>query len=117
MVKKKMHKIKRLSGDDIVHIIIGIIVIVVLVISGISFVSNLLNEIDEGIVVNKEYYPAHTSTRTTKIDGEKVYLPKYVPDKYYLTIEGEKNGKTVQYRFRATAIEYDRYSVGEYYKR
>lgn len=113
----KMHKIKKLTGDDIFHIAVGIIAVVVLIVSGISFVGNMLNEISEGTVVDKEFYPAHTTTRTTTIDGETVYLPEYVPDKYYLTIEGEKNGKAVEYRFRATALEYDRYSVGDYYKR
>lgn len=83
--------------------ILGGILIGVLIIFGIftawECLSNESNKISSGTVCYKEYKHGHDN----------------LPGKCYLTIEGEKNGKWVTYRFAVPDTEYVKYNVGDTY--
>lgn len=79
--------------------------IVVIIVALASYIANAVNKIDEGIVVDKDYNAACSLSGT------------YYPEEYILTIEGEKNGTTVQYKFEVPETEYVYYDIGDYYSR
>lgn len=86
-----------------VLIIIAVIILIGAVIAGM--VINETNRLSEGCIVDKQYNPARF------IDGT------YYPTTYRFTIAGKKNGKSVRYSFLVTKNEYDRYKIGDWYKR
>lgn len=76
-------------------------------------VQNEMNEIDSGIIVDKDYTTGYTSYSSDKNGGHAYSTPA----KFKFTIEGEKDGETVQYTFEVTEEEYQRYKIGDYYER
>lgn len=84
--------------DIIMNILIGIVIFVV-AIGLIGGISNEMNEISAGIIIDRYV--------DTGIGGTA----------HYLTIEGPLNGKTVNYCFEVTEEEYGRYKIGDYYER
>lgn len=82
----------------ITSILIGIVVLAV-AIGLIGKISNEMNEISAGFIIDR--------CVNTGIGGTACYL----------TIEGSLNGKTVNYRFEVTEEEYCRYKIGDYYER
>lgn len=107
---------KTTKPDIIEYAAYAIIVIVVFSILGtliFSAVTNNRNKIDEGTIVDKKYTEAYTHYSSDK-NGGHFYK---TPASYSFTIEGEKDGETVRYTFDVTKEEYDRYKIGDYYKR
>lgn len=106
---------------DNCDVIIGVIALFALIVVTLVIVSagasNAMNRINEGVVIDKQYYSSYTTTNRTTVDGKTVITPRYVPEKYYFTIEGEKNGEVVQYSFKVTAEEYNDYHIGDYYRK
>lgn len=99
-----------------VFVIALTVIFVVIFIHGA--VVNESNEISEGIVVDKYYSAAYSSTenrRTSK--GLTIPVTKYHPATYQFKIRGDKNGETVEYVFAVTESEYNAYKIGDYYKR
>ena len=86
-----------------VLIIFAMIILIGAVIAGM--VINEANRLSEGIIVDKQFSPARF------IDGS------YYSSTYRFTIAGEKGGKSVRYSFSVTKDEYDRYKIGDWYKR
>ena len=82
-------------GDPIKKIIVIFIIAVGLV----GSISNEMNEISAGVIVDREV--------NTGIGGTA----------YYFTIEDRLNGKMVQYRFEVSSSEYDKYQTGDFYER
>lgn len=81
--------------------VIATIIVLILIVSVIICdIVNFSNEIDCGTVIDKH-----------------IFSRRYRGTMYRLTIEGEKNGRTVQYTFAVTEQEYDRYRIGDYYDR
>lgn len=114
---------KRFSGfvafvtDNIVNIImlaVGLLIICVFLYVGVK---NESNKINEGIIVDKSYRAAY-STTTYRSQGDlKLPVTKYHPATYHLVIEGEKDGKTVTYCFAVTEDDYKAYKIGDYYRK
>ena len=107
MIKKLK---RRLDDCDTGEVFFNIFMVVIIVFSIFaiavciaSVVSNYNNKIDSGIVIDKH----HTQTKRVG----RVYYP----ESYTLTIKGEKNGKTVEYRFHCSKDEYDSYDIGDKY--
>lgn len=96
-----------------VYAVITIVVVAILGTLIFSAVSNHRNKIDEGIIVDKQY-TAEYSHYSTDRNGGHFYR---TPASYSFTIEGEKDGEIVRYTFDVTKEEYDRYKIGDYYKR
>lgn len=95
-----------------VLIIFAVIILIGAVIAGMVInEANRLSEgiivdnLSEGIIVDKRFSPARF------IDGS------YYPSTYRFTIAGEKGDKSVRYSFSVTKDEYDRYKIGDWYKR
>lgn len=107
---------KENKGTIIECSVYAIIIIAIVGILGtliFSAVSNHRNKIDEGIIVDKQYTAEYTHYSSDK-NGGHFYK---VPDSYSFTIEGKKDGETVKYTFEVTKEEYNRYKIGDYYKR
>lgn len=95
-----------------VYIIFAVIIVAVigLVVAGCA---NEANRIDNGVIVNKRMDAGGTYYSSDKNGGR---LHSY-PATYYFTIQGEKDGKTVDYTFEVTAEEYEAYKIGDEYRR
>lgn len=97
--------IKEIIAPAIIFIVCGIIILTLI----IGIIENEKNEINEGTIVDKDFYPG--GLRTT----EKITY--YQKDRYSLTIQGEKDGMTVEYNFYVSQEEYENYKIGDYYRR
>ena len=76
---------------------------------------NESNRISEGVVVDKSYSPAYTTTHTVH-KGEQVFvIPEYHAASYSIKLEGEKDGETVTYWRSVTEQEYHQMGIGDRY--
>lgn len=78
------------------------------------------NRPTEGIVIRKDYEPAHTETvyKRVKVNDDYISVPteKVITEKYTITIKGiNKKGKEVTYSFSVPMMEYDKTEIGELY--
>lgn len=92
----------------ITEFITVLIIFVVIFLIGAVIVGLVLNEtnrLSERCIVDKQYNPARF------IDGS------YYPSTYRFTIAEEKNGKSVRYSFSVTKDDYEKYKIGDWYKR
>ena len=92
----------------ITEFITVLIIFVVIFLIGAVIVGLVLNEtnrLSERCIVGKQYNPARF------IDGS------YYPSTYRFTIAEEKNGKSVRYSFSVTKDDYEKYKIGDWYKR
>lgn len=79
-----------------------------------------VNRPTEGIIIRKDYEPAHTETvyKRVKVKDDYIRVPtdKVIPEKYVITIKGiNKKGKEVKYSFNVPANAYEKAKVGELY--
>ena len=109
-------KIKNLFGSiTVVEIVVALAILVVavlLVVAVMGAVQNEMNRISSGIIVDKNYSP---EKREYRQDKNGVISYTYSSEKYYLCIEGEKDGKTVQYWFSTSPVDYAKYNIGDNY--
>lgn len=103
VMKRLKRKLEDCDSGDVFFNILMVAVIVVLIVCIVGWIANGHNKIDSGIVIDKHHKPP---TRVGKV---------YYPASYTLTIKGEKNGKTVEYRFECSEEEYDSYDIGDKY--
>lgn len=76
------------------------------------------NKINEGVIVDKRYTAAYTSTKTYPVpENTTMPVKEYHPATYHFKIRGDKNGETVEYTFAVTENEYNAYKIGDYYKK
>ena len=95
------------KGITLVEIIVVIAMVIILGAIIIPTAINYSHKISRGEVVDKTYtaeYVTHSEERTVH------HLAKCT-----LTIEGEKNGKTVKYTFNVPESEYVMYNIGDWY--
>ena len=98
-------------------IVMCVIMFGLLVLTLVVSVSNEMNRIDAGIIVDKTYTPAHNVTHIQRSGNVSIPITRHADASYTFTIEREKDGKTVQYCFAVTEEEYNSYKIGDYYKR
>lgn len=91
------------KGLTVIEIIVAATIVIVLVAIIGGALLNEKNKISEGTVVDRIYESGYMTDNG------------YVHSKCKLTIEGEKNGKTVQYTFEVPESEYAQYQVGDHY--
>lgn len=107
MIKKLKRKLEDCDTGEVFFNILMVVIIIfsicVIAVCIASVVSNEHNKIDSGIVINKHH------TQTVRVGRV------YYPESYTLTIKGEKNGKTVEYRLDCSKDEYDSYDIGDKY--
>lgn len=84
--------------------------------TGIAWgIFNETNRISEGVVIDKSYSPAYTTTSTVH-RGERTFaVPEYHAASYSIKLQGEKDGETVTYWRNITEQEYHEVDVGDYY--
>ena len=85
-------------GNKIMNILTGMLIFVAAT-GLIGGISNEMNEISAGIIIDRYVDTGIGATA------------------YYLIIEGPLNEKTVNYRFEVSEEEYGRYKIGDYYER
>lgn len=96
-------------------IVATIAALIILAVALVCDISDANNRIIEGVVVDKQYHAAYTTTTYTGTSKARMAVPKYHPERYVFTIEGDKEGKTVQYTFDVTETQYEQYSIGDYF--
>lgn len=94
---------KKFKGFTLIELIVVIVVIGILGIIITLAIKNENNKITQGTVVSKDYTPARASSKS------------YMPETFTITIEGEKDGKIVEYTFNVPESEYAMYNVGDWY--
>jgi len=91
------------KGLTVIEIIVASVIVIVLLLIIGGALLNEKNKISEGTVVERTYVSGYMTDNG------------YVHSKCKLTIEGEKNGKIVQYTFEVPESEYAQYQVGDHY--
>ena len=91
------------KGVTVIEIIVAVTIVIVLVAIIGGALLNEKNKISEGTVVDRIYEAGYMTDNG------------YRHPKCKLTIEGEKNGKTVQYTFEVPESEYVQYQIGDHY--
>lgn len=91
------------KGLTVIEIIVAAVIVIILLLILGGALLNEKNKISEGTVVEREYESGYMTDNG------------YVHPKCKLTIEGEKNGKLVQYTFEVPESEYAQYQVGDHY--
>lgn len=94
---------KKYKGFTLIELIVVMVIIGVLCIICSLAIKNESNKISQGTVVSKDYTPARASSKS------------YIPESFTITIEGEKDGKVVEYTFNVPESEYTMYNVGDWY--
>ena len=113
-------KILNWCKEHIVEIVTDVILficIIVIIAAFIAAIKNQSNRISEGTVIDKNYTQGYTETVYRQIGNNNIPQSVYHPESYSLEIQGVKDGETVTYWFHCTAEEYERYSIGDYYKK
>lgn len=91
-----------------------IVTIAIAAILGLLITGVIINEshkISHGTVVDKQYRAAYSTVNHSKNGNYSVYHPESCK----LTIQGEKNGETVEYTFEVPESEYAMYNIGDNY--
>lgn len=94
---------KKFKGFTLIELIVVMVIIGVLCVICSLAIKNKSNKISQGTVVSKDYAPARASSKS------------YIPESFTITIEGEKDGKVVEYTFAVPESEYVMYNVGDWY--
>lgn len=102
--------------DIIVKIAAVIVLALVLCLPLYWYWANSRNKITEGVVIDKDYHSAYTTITYIHSDDMTIPVSQYYPERFVLTIRGSKNGETVDYWFEVSETEYEKYSIGDYYK-
>lgn len=71
--------------------------------------------INEGIIVDKEYYRSYTVTTMMMVGKTMVPTTQYHPARWYITIEGELEGQVVERTMSVGEQKYNEYEVGDYF--
>lgn len=89
---------------------------VLAILCGIGWgIFNESNRITAGVVVDKSYSPAYTTTNRIHSGDRTVAVPEYHAAQYCIKLQGEKDGKTVTYWRNVTESEYHDLDIGEHY--
>lgn len=94
---------KKFKGFTLIELIVVLVIVGVLCTIVTLAIKNESNKISQGTVVSKDYTPASPSSKS------------YIPETFTITIEGEKDGKVVEYTFDVPESEYAMYNVGDWY--
>jgi len=75
-------------------------------------------KLDSGIVIKKYFVEAHSEMYTTVISTGKMVVPvvnsRYVPDEWFITVEGEYRGKKRQEDYSISECDFEKINVGDF---
>lgn len=79
-------------------------------------IGNEKNRITEGVIVDKSYSEAYTTTDCKVINNNTITEVHYHPACYRFKLQGEKDEITVTYWLSVSEKDYNEYKIGDYYK-
>lgn len=92
---------------------------IIIAVIGYIFIDAILNYTSEGIIVNKIYRKAYTSTETDYLIMGKAVVPQthsvYHSAKYILCVEKQTNNRLKTGQINVTPKIYKSYQIGDYY--
>lgn len=94
---------KKFKGFTLTELAEVMIIIGILCVICYAAIEDKNNKISSGTVVSKDYTPARASSKS------------YIAESFTITIEGEKDGKIVEYTFNVPESEYVMYDIGDWY--
>lgn len=106
-----------MKNEDGGILAIVITIVTILIILGVfiliaDVIKNDINYgIKEGIVIDKRYYVAYTTTMTTG----KVIIPQYHPANWKIKIQKEVNGETKEIWIDVDETTYHQLNINDYY--
>ena len=103
--------------DDFESIVWAVILIGALIMAGVGIffaVSNEMNRITEGTIIDKQISEGYTSANYSKESGGSY---REYPTEYFFQLEGDKGGEVVRYWMNVTEEEYTEFRVGDYYRK
>lgn len=112
----EIRKESEMKSEWFVKVIIAFIFVVLIGTFVVGIASTVLNEsnkISNGVIVDKWMDEGGTRYSSNK-DGGHMYS---YPPSYHFTIEGDKDGKTVEYSFSVSESDYNAYKIGDEYSR
>lgn len=104
-------KVKGVSWFEVVIIFLIIVIFAAAGLGIYSATANENNRVSSGIVIEKDYNAAYTTIQ--HINQIPMYL--HHDEAWYFVIQGEKNEKTVEYRFEVDETTFNKYNVGDKY--
>lgn len=81
-----------------------------------SCIENEKNRITEGVIIDKSYSAAYTTTTYSKVGKATVPHMHYHPASYRFQLRGVKDERTVTYWLKVSKEDYQEYKVGNYYR-
>jgi len=76
------------------------------------------NKLESGFVIKKYFVAAHSEVYTTVVSMGKTAVPvirsRYIPDKWFVIIEGVYKGKNRQECFSISEGEFEKLNIGDF---
>lgn len=113
-----MNKRKGSIATVAITAIAVIIIVSVILLIGCYIYEHFSYGAKEGIIIDKQYSPAYTYN-STYVNGTSVSMPMqhYSGERYYFIIQKEVKGKLKSVNVNATLDEFNKYNIGDYFKR
>ncbi len=113
--------LKTKKGQGIVIVIAIAVIVLVVGFIGYYIYSYATYGSKEGTIIDKSYTPAHTytTTQTSYVNGSTINIPSqnYQAESYTFAIQKVINGKTKSIWVNVTKEEFEKYNIGDYFKR
>lgn len=112
-----------MDKEDILIKIIFAISLIIFIVILIVVIQHIYTYADygtkEGTIIDKRYYQAYTTTEytTSNINNSIIRIPQQIhhPETYNIKIQKQDGTKLKECWIQITALEYEKYKVGDYY--
>lgn len=107
--------------DILIKIIFAIPLIIFIIILIVVIYTYADYGTKEGTIIDKSYHQAYTTTEytTSNINNSTIRIPQqiYHPETYNIKIQKQDGAKLKECWIQITALEYEKYKIGDYYEK